>query len=170
MNLRRLANAVMACAVLAVSPAPAADLNGARAFLVQLYAHYPQRDAAPAFDPTGRSATSVFDPTMVALFREDARLTPPGDVGAIDGDPICDCQDDDGMSVKIGPIQPAGPSRATARVDIRFGKASPPDRRRLELDLVAVQAGWRVYDIHNADTPSLRAYLMRSIRLEKGRG
>jgi hypothetical protein len=156
--------AITALAVLATAPTQAADLNGARAFVTQLYSHYPQREGAPEFDPLGRAATAVFDPALVALIRKDARRTPPGDVGAIDGDPICDCQDDGGLSVKIGAIRSTGPSQAAASVDLRFGEASPPETRRLELDLVVVQGRWRVHDVRTKDTPSLRAYLIRSMR------
>jgi hypothetical protein len=156
--------AIAACAVLAITPAHGADLNSARTFVAQLYSHYPQREGGPEFDPVGRSAGTVFDPALVALIRKDARRTPPGDVGAIDGDPICDCQDDGGLSVKIDAIRSTGPSQAAAFVDLRFGEASPPETRRLELDLVVVQGRWRVHDIRTKDTPSLRAYLIRSTR------
>ena len=146
------------------SPSHAADLNSARVFVTQLYSHYPQREGGPEFDPVGRSAGAVFDPNLVALIRKDARRTPPGDVGAIDGDPICDCQDDGGLSVTINAIRSTGPSHAAAFVDLRFGEASPPETSRLELDLVVVQGQWRVHDIRTKDTPSFRAYLIRSMR------
>jgi hypothetical protein len=161
-----LASAILACALLAAFAAHAADLAGARAFLVRLYAHYPLKEGA-AFEPTGRSAPSVFDPALVALFREDVRLTPPGDVGAIDSDPICDCQDDDGMSVRIEPVRATGAGRATARVDLRFGEASPPETSRLDIDLIAVGDGWRIHDIRSKTMPSLGAYLTRSVLAEK---
>jgi hypothetical protein len=74
------------------------------------------------------------------------------------------------MSVKIEPVRSTGPSHATARVDIRFGKGPSAETRRLDLDLVTVGAAWRVYDVHSADTPSLRAYLSRSIRSAKAHG
>lgn len=164
MNSMLPVRVMMVCAVLAASPAHGADLDSARAFLAHLYSHYPQREGAPAFDPTGRSAREVFDPALAALFRKDARLTPPGEVGAIDGDPVCDCQDDGGMDVKIEALHWVGPSRVTALVDIRFEDAAAPETRRLELDLVAVGARWRVHDIRTKETPSLRAYLLRSIR------
>jgi hypothetical protein len=160
-----LAFIAVACTAMASSPPSlCADLGSAKAFVTQLYSHYPERDDAPTYDPAGRSAKAVFDPSMVALIREDARLTPQGDVGAIDGDPICDCQDSGGMRVKIGLVRPTSASHAVAHIDLRFADASPPETRRLELDLVDVQGHWRVYDVGTKELPSLREYLVRSNR------
>ena len=101
---------------------------------------------------------------MVALLREDARLTPKGDVGAIDGDPFCDCQDDAGLKVKVGAVSLTDPSHATARVDLRFTEERPQETRRVDLDLVDVHGHWRVYDVKTKDLPSLRALLVQSNR------
>jgi hypothetical protein len=157
---------MMACAVILGSPGRAADLVGAKTFLVQLYAHYPARNGARPFDPTGRSAASVFDPSFVTLLREDARLTPPGDVGAIDWDPICGCQDDEGMTVRIGAIRPVGPSQATALVDVRFPGTQPT---HIGLDLIVDHGQWRIHDIRTKDVPSLRADLIQSNRTAAAR-
>ncbi len=75
--------------------------------------------------------------SFVALLREDARLTPEGEIGAIDWDPICGCQDDTGMSVKISSIHSVGPSAAVALIEVRFFGIKPSAADRLELDLVA---------------------------------
>lgn len=163
---------IVACAILSSQPAHAADLSGpdlgaAKVFLVKLYSHYPQRRGASAFDPTGRGAPAVFDPAMIALFREDARLTPKGDEGAIDSDPICHCQDDDGMVSTVEAVTPAGPSKATAQVRLRFTAARPVETVRLDMDLVVVNGQWRIHDIHAKDEPSLRAVIEDSNRLAR---
>ena len=155
-----LAFAVLALALAATDPARAADPERARAFLIQLYAHYPQANAD--FDPTGANARAVFDPSMVALFRQDARLTPKGYVGAIDSDPICDCQDDGGLRSRIGAVRLVAPDTATAQVELTFAAASPPEVRRLSITLVTVHGQWRLYDIRSQDTPSFRAYLVKA--------
>jgi len=155
-----LAFAVLAFALAATAPARAADVQGARAFLVQLYAHYPQ--AGGQFDPTGANARSVFDPSMIALFHENARLTPKGDEGAIDSDPICDCQDDGGMRSKIGAVRLVAGDTAIADVETIFTQASPPEVRRLTITLVTVHGQWRIHDIRSKDTPSFRAYLVKA--------
>jgi hypothetical protein len=155
-----IALAVLASLALAPS-ARGADLAGARAFVAGLYAHYPAPSGARPFDPTGRSAGAVFDPPMVALLREDTRLA-GGEVGAIDSDPLCDCQDDAGLKAKIGSVQPSGASGASVIVDLRFSEASPPEAQRLELSLAIVNGRWRIHDIKTKETPSLRAYLIQS--------
>jgi len=142
------------------SPAFCGDLASARAFVAQLYGYYPQRPHAPPFDPAGRQAALVFDPSMIALFRENDRLTPKGDVGALDGDPICACQDDSGLVARIGAARLTGPSHATVHVDLRFSN----DKSSANLDLIDVGGHWRVYDVSTKDTPSLRAYMIQSNR------
>jgi hypothetical protein len=159
-----LACAAIAGAAMLAPSARAAEPAGARSFLVKLYAHYPQRRGAPAFDPAGRSAAAVLDPPLVALIRDNVRLTPKGDAPALDGDPICDCQDDQGMSVRIGPIRATGGSTASAPVAIKFAAADPPAASHLDLDLVLAGGQWRVHDVHSKDLPSLRAYLIQSNR------
>jgi len=163
-----LALSLLVLAFMAGVPARAADLTSARRFLVSLYAHYPQ-GARNAFDPTGADAATVFDPSTIALFAENNRLTPRGDVGAIDSDPICACQDDGGLQPRIGAIQLLSPNRASAVVVLTFAQASPPDVQRLELTLVTVGGQWRIFDIHSKDTPSFRAYLVKA-NLEARRG
>lgn len=160
----RLSLAVTAGAVILASSAQAAEPAGARAFLTKLYAHYPHRAGSPAFDALGRQAPRVFDPSLIALMRDNERLTPSDEVGALDGDPICDCQDSEGMKAKIGAIRATGQSAATARVDIVFAVATPPDTRQLDLDLVRSRGQWRIRDIHSKDQPSLRAYLIQANR------
>ena len=153
--------ALLSAALLSIAPANAAEPAGARAFLQRVYSHYPMPRGGAPFDPTGRSASAVFDAGMIALIREDRRLA-KGEVGAIDSDPLCQCQDDGGMKVEIGPAKPVGSTSATAAVVLRFGAASPPDIQRVEFSLVAVNGQWRIHDIKSTDTPSLRAYLTKA--------
>src|SRR5690348_3240436 len=80
----------VALALGASGPAHAdADAASARVFVEQLYKAYDGRGP----DYLGRQRDRVFSPRMIALLERDAQLTPKGDVGALDGDPICDCQD-----------------------------------------------------------------------------
>src|SRR4051812_10365781 len=132
MKLVTLASAAMACAALLATAAGAAEPAGARSFLTGLYSHYPHRQRKPVFDAAGRSAPQVFDPPLVTLIRDSERLTPEGDAPPLDGDPICDCQDSDGMKARIGPIRATGRSAASARVDITFAAVKPPAVRRLD--------------------------------------
>jgi hypothetical protein len=156
-----LSLAAAVSAALLVSPAGAAEPAGARSFLVKLYAHYPHRHGTPVFDAAGKSAPLVFDPSLVTLIRDSERLTPQGDAPPLDGDPVCDCQDSDGMSTGIGAIRATGASAASARVDLKFAGG---EGNRLDLDLVQSRGQWRVHDIHSKDMPSLRAFLIQANR------
>lgn len=148
---------------LAPLPSVAADAAGARAFLEKIYAHYPTAPGRQAYFPTGPVARRVFDPEMVALLREDQRLA-GGEVGAIDGDPLCDCQDDDGLSVSIEDIRLTGASSANAAIALRFNPPAAPAFEQLAISLVVVAGRWRIHDIRSKDTPSLRAYLIQENR------
>ena len=144
---------------LAPLPATAADAAGARIFLEKIYSHYPAPPGRNGYFPTGPVARRVFDPGLVALFREDERLA-DGEVGAIDGDPLCDCQDDGGLKVTIEDVRLTGPSSAKATVALRFSAGAPPAFERLRISLAVVAGQWRIHDIGSGATPSLRAYLI----------
>jgi hypothetical protein len=163
MKRTALALSLLALAFAATAPARAADLADARAFVHHLYSRYPEPLSA-TFDPVGANAKDVFDPSMIALFAENERLTPKDDVGAIDGDPICDCQDSGGVKVKISSVRLITPSHAAAEVDLNFSG----EVRHVRLTLIAVRDQWRVYDVHTMDTPSFRAFLIKANRDASG--
>ena len=136
-------------ALLALAPsAGAQSLGDARAFVTGLYRAY---ERTPDVDYLDRRARSVFTPRLLGLIRRDERNA-HGEVGALDGDPICDCQDPDGIRLTGLDVSPAGPGRATARVRVRFAG----DRAEtMTLDLLSVRGRWRVDDVHTKETPSL---------------
>jgi hypothetical protein len=77
---------VAACLTSVASPVAAApDAASARAFVEKLYSHYPSNPNRKAFDPTGKNASQVFDPGMIAAFREDTKLA-NGEVGFVEAD------------------------------------------------------------------------------------
>ena len=142
----------------ATAHAAAPDVTSARAFVQKLYAHYPQPANGPFFSPTDKDAASVFDSGMVALFREDVRLA-KGEVGFVDADPICQCQDDGGLKPKIISVAMSGANAATAVIDLHFdgGKPNP-----LTLHLVVVGGQWRIYDLSSPDMKSYRADFIKA--------
>jgi len=143
---------------LGAAQAGAPDAVSARAFVAGLYAHYPQPADGPFFSPTDKNAASVFDPGMVALFREDTRLA-KGEVGFVDADPLCQCQDDGGMKTKIVSVTMAGPAAANAVADLLF------DRNTivvLTLRLVVVKGQWRIHDLSTKDEPSYLADFIKA--------
>jgi hypothetical protein len=143
-------------ALLAPPSAQAQTLDEARAFVRGLYAAY------EASDPNylGRNAERTFAPELLALIRRDAETAPPGEVGILDGDPICDCQDYSEIELKRLMVGRAGQGRAGAHVTLRF----PGEMRSMRLDLVAVGGQWRVADVHTSATPSLVKLLETELR------
>ena len=138
-------------ALLAIAgAAQAQSLANARGFVAGLYDAYAHSDP----DYLGRQARRVFSPRLLALIRRDARDA-HGEVGALDGDPICDCQDWGKTGIDRLDVTSQGVGRATAKVRFRNqGQATD-----LTLDLVSFGGRWRIDDIHTNDTPSLVRYL-----------
>ena len=128
----------------------ASQRSEAKAFVLHIYGAY--HGAGPEY--LGRDATNVFSSRMLALLERDRALTPEGYVGALDGDPICDCQDFDISRVEAT-VRQIGPGRAMATV--RFVNTGTPETVRL--DLVLVRARWRIDNIHNRSTPNLAVFL-----------
>jgi hypothetical protein len=118
-----------------------------RGFVEHLYAAYRNQSWSPLARPA-----LVFAPPLVAAISEDRRLS--GDeVGFLDGDPVCDCQDASGLRAKILALTPDGNVAATVRVALRFGGSG--EARKLTLRLVRTAAGWRIADVATSDSASL---------------
>ena len=110
-----------------------------------------------AFDPTGKNAREVFDPGMIAAFREDARLA-KGEVGFVDADPVCQCQDDSGLVAKLVSVTMTGPGAADAVVNLQY----PNETVALTLHLVPVNGAWRVHDLSTGEVKSYLAALLKA--------
>lgn len=145
----------LAAALLA---APAAE--SPRAFVERLYAGY--RD--PNHNPLARPER-IFASTLVAEIREDWKLSRE-EVGYMDADPFCQCQDAAGLRAAIA--DPGRSRQGSAAVRVRLSLAGS-DRGDLILRLVRTTRGWRVADIATADEPSLLAALRRFNRRRSGR-
>jgi hypothetical protein len=141
--------AVVALAVPAMAGAP--DVNSAKAFVQKLYSHYPQKEGGPGFDPTGKNAAEVFDAPLIAAFKEDVKLA-KGEVGYVDGDPICACQDDAGIKPKIVSAKMTGAATADVTVDIQFEGMTTPNLQTYKL--VVVNGQWRIHDISSKEQKS----------------
>lgn len=128
-----------------------------QAFLRRLYAPYLAGDASVA--PTGKAAPSIFDARLTALIRRDQRNA-RDEVGALDGDPICDCQDFEPLKSLSIAARPIGADGASATVSFTNG----PRSVTLRYSLTRTRSGWRVSDIGSPDLPSLAAYLEKANR------
>ena len=123
-------------------------MEGPAAFLRHLYAPYVAGNTE--FDSTGKAAPTIFDSRLTALIRKD-RASAHGEVGALDGDPICDCQDFEPLKALSIKVTPLGPSRAKAVVRFRNLDVS----ETLTYTLTRTGVGWRVTDIASPEMPSL---------------
>jgi hypothetical protein len=130
-------------------------LGDVRAFVLALYGNY-ERDADANYL---NSPEKVFTPRVLALMEAEARTIKPGDMGVIESDPLCDCQDSTGLTgVTVAPSV-AGPGRV--RADVKFTISSQPVA--VTLDIAAVNGAWRVADVHSAGLPSLVGAYERAI-------
>jgi hypothetical protein len=149
---------ILVAAVLAMLPmlampvlATPQNLATATAFLAELYARY-SRDRT--WTPLGAEAHRIFSPRLLDLIRRDG-MAAEGEVGVLDGDPICACQDSDGLKMQSLTIRAAGPGKARADVGLSFFN----DVRELTFDLEDQSGGWRIADVHSDDMPSLAGLL-----------
>ena len=143
---------------LALAAAPVAETP--KAFVERVYASYRDRNFSP-FEHADR----YFAPKLKAAIDEDSRLA-KGEVGYLDGDPICQCQDSDGLRSKIVRISLQGPNQAIAEVLLDYPDATATHVR---LTLVRTKAGWRIADVAASDQPSLVSALAASNRKARAR-
>jgi Protein of unknown function (DUF3828) len=147
---RRRAALSLALLAALLAPAPAAETP--RDFVTRIYAGY--RD--PRFNPLDRPER-LFAPPLVAAIREDARLS--GDeVGWLDGDPLCQCQDHEGLEPAVRAVRRTAAKTATADILLRFPGY---DDRRVRLRLLRTAQGWRIADVGTRDSPSMLDELQR---------
>ena len=148
--MKRLA-LLLAAVVAAAAPAGVQG-QSARAFVERIYAGYAQ----DGFNPL-EHIDRYFAPPIAKEIRDDSA---GGEVGYLDGDPLCDCQDFSGLKPRIESVRARG-SAADARIVLDFGTG---DARTVILHLVRTKGGWRVADVTTKEEPSLLAALRRSNR------
>jgi hypothetical protein len=143
---------------LLVAAAPAAETP--KAYMERLYAGYRNSSFNP-FDHPER----YFAPRLLAAIKEDTRLA-NGEVGYVDGDPICQCQDPDGLHARVTGVTQQGRDKAIVRVSIGFTgyKARPTT-----YTLVQTKAGWRIADVSSADEASFLQGIEKSNREMRGK-
>jgi hypothetical protein len=165
MRARLLLTLALSAAALApAAQSSAQDAESAKTFLISVYRHY--QNEGIGVDTVGPHAGLYFHSSLVALMRADQKAASP-DVGAIDGDPVCACQDWDGVwDLKIA-VQIGTPERARAAVS--FALAAPKDRgkdslRKLAITLGAENGQWRIYDIVDETDPTAPFALRKALQ------
>jgi hypothetical protein len=129
----------------------------ARVFLDRIYAQY----VGPGNGPQclGKDAPELFAPELLTLIREDQRNS-QGEVGLLDHDPICSCQDFENLKVTKIKVTESGTNRAKAKVSFVNGG------RKVEVGFLLVRKSdqWRILDIQESKVPSLKSYLKNGLK------
>ena len=129
------------------------DIASARAFLSHIYAGYHPDAGLDAILPD----EEVYAPALLAAMQANSDAY-AGEVGYLDGDPLCDCQDTAQdlrqLSFDIQPLAD-GQLRASTQLD------DPQHPLQLQLTLQRQGSSWRVADIATPSVPSLLQALQR---------
>ena len=145
----------MSFVLLAALLAPEPATESPRAFAERIYAGYRDSEYSPFAVPE-----RWFAAPLAAAMAEDSRLS-HGEVGYLDGDPLCQCQDPSGLQALIDEVR--RPSRKSAIADVRL-RLTGYEPRHVRLHLVRTPAGWRIADVGTPDAPSLLGDLRKSNR------
>lgn len=143
--------------LLGMAVPPAQGKDGARNFVQAIYARYSGAQG-PGSDFLRKDGQDVFSPTLLRLIKSDVEATPQGFAGRLDFDPICSCQDPDGLRVESITVAPAKNRLVLATVILHYSDSTS---KTVRLTLVSTKDGWRVYDVGSATVPSLRKFLNR---------
>ena len=132
--------------------AHAQSVRQAREFLNGIYSWDTNENAD---DPLGDNKT--YAPSLIRLFHLDQHLAGKGNIGKLDYDPLCSCQDPGGLHYAISSLALKDPRRASAKISLKDGASW---HETLALDLLWTSNGWRIDDVHASRVHSLRAYLL----------
>ena len=139
----------------------AQDISNARAFLSHIYAGYHPDAGLDAILPD----EEVYTPALIAAMQANSDAY-AGEVGYLDGDPLCDCQDTAQdlrqLSFDIQPLAD-GQLRASTQLD------DPQHPLQLQLTLQRQGSSWRIADIGTARARSLLQALERDTQAAKGK-
>ena len=141
----------MIVALLALAAAQPAETP--RQFMTRAFAAYRNSSFNPLDKPE-----RWFAPRLIAAIKQDTKLA-HGEVGYLDGDPLCQCQDPAGMHPKVGAVTAQGRDKASIKVSIGWNH---DPARPVTYSLARTAAGWRIADVSSADEPSLIKALDKS--------
>jgi hypothetical protein len=158
---RKPVAAIVIFALFVSHAARAQTADQAKAFLRHLYGLYENPATPLGPDILSKHPLRVYTPYLYALVLRDQRRAGPGNVGNLDIDPICICQDNGGMKLERLDVVKTGSRTATATVLLSFPE---PRSIRAQLFLLWTPNGWRVDEVKADDLPSLRKLLKLSSR------
>ena len=142
---------MLVLAALLVLPLQAPSAQSPETFVRSIYSRY--KSQMP--DYNGRQAEAVFSPSLLQLIRKNGTT---GFIGHLDIDPVCSCNEIDGLAVDRIAVSRLAADHALATVSLSFGNAGS---QILRLTLISVNGDWRVDDITSAAVGSLRSKLIQ---------
>jgi hypothetical protein len=136
--------AFSAAVFLPASPSTAQDEASAKALLTAIFGHYGKGGKGVDYK------SGYFHSSLVALVNADVKAAGTDIPAALDGDPVCDCQEWDGIWVLKTDVTMETPRRAQAVVTFAIyapAKRPKDDSRTIKITLVPERGRWRIYDI-----------------------
>ncbi|MGD0786619.1 MAG: DUF3828 domain-containing protein [Terracidiphilus sp.] len=136
--------AFFAAVFLPANSSAAQDEASAKALLTTIFGHYGKGGKGVDYK------SGYFHTSLVALVNADVKAAGTDVPSATDGDPVCDCQEWDGIWISKMDVKMETPQRAQAVVSfaIYAPKNRPKDdSRTIQLTLVPERGRWRIYDI-----------------------
>ena len=134
----------------------AAALDGPESFVRALYAVYAEPGGGLEALPPGRDP--IYGRTLNAMIGADFRKA-DGEVPFLNHDPICACQDSDGLVLESVVVTETG--AATAEAAVVFTNLG--ETRRQTLMLLKEGQSWRVVDVVVPGEPPLTEQLLKVI-------
>ncbi|HGM5492134.1 TPA: DUF3828 domain-containing protein [Serratia fonticola] len=138
----------------AAFPQPTLTIENPSAFLARIYDTFSHDDLSAAFiGETGpkRIASKEF----IAVLEEDQALTLPGDMGYLDANPICQCQDY--QNLVVTKISILSNENKKSHATVTFRAFSDSTRvTTTTFNLVVENGQWFIDDIFDADQTSVR--------------
>jgi len=130
-----------------------------------MYARYTKD--GPGVEIAGSRANRYLHSSLIALIREDAKAV--DGVGVLDGDPLCGCQDWDGIyNLKID-MHESKAGRTEALVSFAvFKDVKPQDIRSLRITLAREKGAWRVFNVVDLSDPKAPFDLRKALEKEIG--
>ena len=141
-------------------PAQTPGTTQVKAMLQAIYTHYAPNEDETWHPTWSETRATYFDPDMLALMQEDDKLA-DGEVGALDADPFCGCQDIVNFKATVTAVQ-LSPARIVATVLLTQAKPQKDSDGKLMdtasktyFDLRLTRKGWRIHDIAQPGMPSM---------------
>ena len=145
---------IATCTVAALAERP----RSAEEFVRSLYARYPKKDGEVSIAFAEDLSRWFTRPLLPSLARDDRYAKRTRLIGGLDWDPLCDCQDDDGL--RLLSVRSENNTRNAAIVIARIWLPvtlgyGGQNEGEVRFALRHTAEGWRIADIGDAGRPSL---------------